>query len=1286
MSRFLIALLLLQGAVSSAEHAQSAAELSAARHNYRYLIEQSYLKHPALPAGLLEAQAYVATRWQHRVPDDSVEHQGMPPVYGLFGLYSTNEYGFVDLLGDVAAFSGLSKDELMASEETYVFATAAWLEDQILAQGLQGGLIEDFAPVFATLSGIRDTSDASQYAVNSHVYEMYRTVGHGIDQDVIQITPQRVDLKKIFTADELARLGAKELVIDIAADDIKSQESKKKSASSSAGSSEAPEQVNVDYPGAIWREALYWSSRDGSAITHVVIHTMQGSYAGSINWFLNSDSQVSSHYLMRSSDGQITQMVRNADKAWHARSANAYTIGIEHEGFVDNPDWYTDVMYDESARLTAYVCNAYLIDCSRAYDGPSHSTVVELSNDFTVKGHQHYPEQVHSDPGINWDWPRYHSLINGGVIPPEVNFLPVASFVAECTGLTCSFDGTSSTDTDGMIASYTWNFGDGTGGQLSTISHSFASAGSYNVTLAVADDKGAIHETGAAVSAQSLPPPVKKKSGGGSISVWLLLLLAARAAVAQGGSGLELPALDEADYEWIASHIAENETGGEIRYLTYWGAGEDFPSFGIGHFIWFPAGVDAPFDETFPALVRFLREQQDIPEAPDWLRELVPFDAPWSGKLEFDEALMSTELSAMRRWLEATSAGQARFIVHSFKSRWNGLRLPAQDKSRLTELLQELLETPEGMFAVIDFYNFKGLGDNPRERYQGQGWGLAQVLGDIASQVGEEAEIDLVTRFSRAAAGRLRQRVALSPAERNEIRWLQGWQRRVAEYADESVPGTSRGFRITPYVQNPSEHAMTLIWFSEENSDGQADVGQCDSQERARYRSNPVAATALAFHPAELLSVDDPPPSTPYRHELRLRGLDPGQDYCYQVTQGEQRVSGRFHTPGTTVRFVVYGDSETEPESTNKHARWSAPDVDNSARRYLIDQTTGYAENIKVMLRRQPDFVAIAGDLVESGGEQRDWDEFWAHNSRLAASIPIIPALGNHDYYGGPGALGGYSNAATRRAIAKFKTYFDVPDNNAEDANYAESYYSLQYGPITLIVIDGNNGEPQKSPNDTNWYIQNAAEGGAAPAWNVGSPQFHWLQEVLESAQRESRFTFVVFHHAPYSSGVHGKPPGLAEGKNFASGLPLRALTPLFLRYGVDAVFNGHDEVYEHSKVSGVERLPDGRDVDHDVHFFVIGIGGDGLRGPNDAVDNPYYVFSADADAPELRDVNGILLDGGKHYGHLEVNVEQDSDGHWFARIEPVYVFPVIRADGGIDGFERRIYDDTTILGIASEH
>lgn len=522
--RVFISLLLMSAVANATAVGQSPTDLIAARHQSQYLIEQARLLHPALPVGLLEAQAYVATRWQHRLPDDSGGHRGMPSVVGLFGLYSTSEHGFVDLLGSVAAFSGLSKAQLMVSEETYIFATAAFLEHQVLEQGLQGGQIEDFAPIFAMLSGISAKSVASQYAVNSHVYEIYKTVGTGVDEDGIQIKPQRIDLKKIFTVDELAQLGAAQLVFNVTVD---TDDPAKKKTAFFAGSAGIPEQINVDYPGAIWVEALFWSSRNGAAITHVVIHTMQGSYAGSINWFLNPDSEVSSHYLMRSSDGQITQMVRNADKAWHARSANVYTIGIEHEGFVDNPAWYTDAMYDESAKLTAYLCNAYLIDCSRAYNGVSHSTIVELSNDYTVKGHQHYPDQVHSDPGINWDWPRYHSLLNGGVIPPEVNFLPVASFVSECTGLTCSFDATSSTDSDGAVVSYAWDFGDESSAQTSVASHSYTSAGNFSVMLAVADDKGAINEKTTIIIVQDQPPAANNKSGGGALSVMLLVLLAA---------------------------------------------------------------------------------------------------------------------------------------------------------------------------------------------------------------------------------------------------------------------------------------------------------------------------------------------------------------------------------------------------------------------------------------------------------------------------------------------------------------------------------------------------------------------------------------------------------------------------------------------------------------------------------------------------------------------------------------------------------------------------------------
>ena len=253
----------------------------------------------------------------------------------------------------------------------------------------------------------------------------------------------------------------------------------------------------------------------------------------------------------------------------------------------------------------------------------------------------------------------------------------------------------------------------------------------------------------------------------------------------------ELPELVAGDYRFIASRIALNETGGLDRNLTHWGAGEDFPSFGIGHFIWFPAGVEAPFDESFPALVAYLEQNAvDGPVMPGWLErqfreQRVDFDAPWPDKQSFDDALHSEPMLELRLWLAATAPQQARFIAWNFVQRWNALELPGREKAILTRLLQQLVETPQGVFAVIDYVNFKGLGTNPRERYDGRGWGLLQVLNDVAAaREPHDEPQDLVRHFSEAAASRLRDRVALSPPARNEARWLGGWIKRVSQYPE----------------------------------------------------------------------------------------------------------------------------------------------------------------------------------------------------------------------------------------------------------------------------------------------------------------------------------------------------------------------------------------------------------------------------------------------------------------------------------------------------------------------
>jgi hypothetical protein len=749
-------------------------------------------------------------------------------------------------------------------------------------------------------------------------------------------------------------------------------------------------------------------------------------------------------------------------------------------------------------------------------------------------------------------------------------------------------------------------------------------------------------------------------------------------------AAFDFPVLNDEAYDWIAAGIYRNETGGKVENLTHWGRGEDFPSLGIGHFIWFPTGVDAPFDEQFPAMFDYVVNRSSFElQPPGWLQKLEPFDAPWTSKREFDDALATTQLQELRDWLDKTRRYQAMFIVKEFIKRWNNVLLAIDNNKKYKEITRQLLQTPEGLFALIDYYNFKGLGTNERERYQGEGWGLLQVLQAMAD--GGDGHDDLLREFRDAAAGRLALRVNLAPPERNEARWMAGWLKRLDGYLEKSPlaeDDTGCGFHVRPYLQNPAEDAITISWLGRQARAGQVKIWR-DGKENPELllTSSPVLAEALAYHPKEDCGNDDCASAPlPFVHQVRASGLEPDSSYRYEVQLCAESAGGSFATPGPatdSIRFVVYADSETEPESTGKHARWPGAEASTAKRRYPVDQTVGYAQNLAVIQQRKPAFVAIAGDLVQSGGEQRDWDEFWRQNESLSASIPILPALGNHDYFAGPGALGGYDAEPTRQAIEKYRAYFDLPDNGLAGQDYAERFYAIKYGPVTLIAIDATDSQPHESEQDTNWYMRGEGDGGHAPDWRPGSAQYHWLEKQLQIAQADSAFTFVMFHLAPYTSGPHGKPPGRGRGKDPYSALPIRALTPLFMRYGVDAVFNGHDEMYERSVIKGREQLADGSQLDHEIHFFDVGIGGDGLRAPVPGVENPHRVFLVHTDAPEVYGPGGVLQNGGKHYGHLEVNLERQVSGQWRARFDPVYIFPVLNREGNVLRVERRIYDDS---------
>ena len=496
--------------------------------------------------------------------------------------------------------------------------------------------------------------------------------------------------------------------------------------------------------------------------------------------------------------------------------------------------------------------------------------------------------------------------------------------------------------------------------------------------------------------------------------------------------------------------------------------------------------------------------------------------------------------------------------------------------------------------------------------------------------------------------------------------------------------GAERGgaFRVLPYVQNPTSDSITIKWLSYENQAGKVRITG-DGSDRD-FESAPLLAISLKYHPSEP-GVTDRLLSLPYIHSVRVSGLVAGKVYQYAVTQSNEVISSSFGPlPEKTqsVRFMVFADSETEPESsTVDPVDWPKPAGSNrpaDITKYLVDQTIGFRENLSIIESRKPNFICISGDLVESGGEQRDWDELWSHlageRGKLASSVPVFPALGNHENYGGPGVFGGYSADAANLAVDKYLTYFDVPSNSAVNPKHRGRYYRIDYGPITLITVDSSDGEPENTVSDTNYNLT----GSHAPDFNPGSEQYRWLEAELADAQIRSRFTFVQFHHTPYGSGPHSVPFG-REGFSGQSGIAMRSIVPLLMQYGVDAVFCGHDEMLEKSLLEGKERINDTNEKSHSIFFYDAGIGGDGLRGPVLNFDNPSRVFLAHDDAMEVW-LGKRLISGGKHYGHLEVNVLPNADGSWSATIDMVHAFPLTNEEGRVKGWERRLYPGSVSL------
>lgn len=234
----------------------------------------------------------------------------------------------------------------------------------------------------------------------------------------------------------------------------------------------------------------------------------------------------------------------------------------------------------------------------------------------------------------------------------------------------------------------------------------------------------------------------------------------------------------------VGQKIWLNETGGNRDAITSWNANEEFASLGIGHFIWFPAGKTATFEEDFPPLLEFLRKEGA--HLPSWLDKTPIPPCPWVNRTDFMKNFNSPEMKQLRQFLLDTMAGQTQFLVARAQAAMDKILQNTPDNTAREHIVTQfsrMVRASTDLYPLIDYIDFKGEGTNSaetavdRQTGERQGWGLKQVLLRMVGTTSEPKAV--LAEFADAAQLVLQQRVRNIPANRISEA---GWSHRVNTY------------------------------------------------------------------------------------------------------------------------------------------------------------------------------------------------------------------------------------------------------------------------------------------------------------------------------------------------------------------------------------------------------------------------------------------------------------------------------------------------------------------------
>jgi len=355
-----------------------------------------------VPLSVVQAVSFLQSRWEH--------HDGQPSTSGGCGVMHLTDVDPEDLLpqqNDIASSAPDLNDPALHTRDQA--ATLLDVDDPDalcpdVRQNIRGGVallaqyareisdgelpakLGDWVPAVVRYSGARDEAAARLFAedfVMTLRGGQSRTTSDG---QVVRLTAQ-ADV-------ELDLAGLIRLKLRL---------------SKPPAGVECPRDLDCQFIPAVAENYDAARRPDGMKIHYIVLHVEEGYDQGTISWFQNPASQVSAHYVVRSSDGRVTQMVRTRDIARHAGnwSINMHGIGIEQEGFaLEGATWFSEPMYRSTARLVRYLADRFDVPLDRGH-------IID-SNEVPPTT----PERVrlmHWDTGPLYDWQHIMELVKAPI-------------------------------------------------------------------------------------------------------------------------------------------------------------------------------------------------------------------------------------------------------------------------------------------------------------------------------------------------------------------------------------------------------------------------------------------------------------------------------------------------------------------------------------------------------------------------------------------------------------------------------------------------------------------------------------------------------------------------------------------------------------------------------------------------------------------------------------------------------------------------------------------------------